>query len=163
MQNFSMRHVLRCPNGGLVITHHNKICDEIIHLTKQYLSPNCVRGKIIIHHGYRRSEKEVCHIRSFPETRGDVSIRDLSESQMKEIIDVRFADDDTYSWNPVIMDKLLSGWEKLNKDKHGQACYYQGRNFLHLYSQWMGRYSKGRRSTSGGNVYLSLAIRYVHV
>ena len=132
MQTFSMRHVLRCPNGGLVIRHHKNIYDEIIHLAKQDFPPNCVCGKIIIHQGCRISEKEVCHIGSAPETCGDVSIRGLSESQMKTIIDVRFADDDTYSWNPVIMDNLLSGWEKLNKDKHGQACYYQGRNFLHL-------------------------------
>ena len=97
MKTFSMRHVLRCPNGVLVITHHNKICDDIIHLTKQYLFPNYVRGKILIHHGCRRSEKEVCHIGSFQETRGYVSIWDLSEIQIKEIIDVRFADDDMYS------------------------------------------------------------------
>ena len=35
MQTVSVRHVLSCPNGGLVITHHNEICDDIIHLTKQ--------------------------------------------------------------------------------------------------------------------------------
>ena len=107
MQTFSVRHVLSFPNGGLVITHHNEICDEIIHLTKQDLSSNSVRDEIIIHQGCRRSEKEVCHKWSVPETRGDVSIRGLSESQMKEIIDVSFADDDAYSCNTVRMDKLL--------------------------------------------------------
>ena len=129
MQTVSVSYMLSCPNGGLVITHHSRICDEIIHLTKQYLSPNCVRVEIIIHQGCRISEKEVCHIGSAPETCGDVSIRGLSESQMKKILDVRFADDDTYSWNPVRMDKILSGWEKLKKDKNGQACYDQRRKF----------------------------------
>ena len=41
---------------------------------------------------------------------------------MEAIIDVRFGDADTDSLKPVRMDKLLAGWEKLNKDKHGQAC-----------------------------------------
>ena len=27
------------------------------------------------------------------------------------------------------MDKLLAGWEKTKKDKHGQACYDQQRHF----------------------------------
>ena len=45
------------------------------------------------------------------------------------IIDVRFWDNDTYSWKPVRIDKSLSGWEKLKKDKHGQACYNQRRHF----------------------------------
>ena len=88
MQTFSMRHVLICPYGGLVIRHHKNIYDEIIHLAKQDFSPNCVCGEIIIHQGCRISEKEVCHIGSVPEIRGDLSIRGLSEIHMKEIIDV---------------------------------------------------------------------------
>ena len=30
---------------------------------------------------------------------------------------------DADSRKPVRMDKLLVGWEKLNKDKYGQDCY----------------------------------------
>ena len=122
MQNFLVRHKTSWPNGGLVITRHNKICDVIIHLTKQYLPPNCVRGETLIHQGRRRSEKELCHIGSVPQTRGDVSIRGLPERQMEEIIDVRFGDDDAYYYNTERMDKLLSGWKKLKKENHGQAC-----------------------------------------
>ena len=33
MQTFLVLHVLICTNVGLVITRHNKRCDEIIHLT----------------------------------------------------------------------------------------------------------------------------------
>ena len=33
MQTFSVCHVIICINVGLVITHHNKICEKIIHLT----------------------------------------------------------------------------------------------------------------------------------
>ena len=88
MQTFLMRHVLSCPNVGLVIRHHKYICDDIIHLARQDFSPNCVCGEIIIHQGCIITEKEVCHIWSVPETRGDMSIRGLSEIQMKEMIDV---------------------------------------------------------------------------
>ena len=48
---------------------------------------------------------------------------------MEEIIDVRFGDDDAYSWKPLRMNKLLSGWEKINKDKHGQAYCNKRRKF----------------------------------
>ena len=114
-----------CPNGGLVITRQNKIHDNIIHLAKQAFSPNCEHGKTLIHQGRSRSEEEVRHIGSVPKTRGDVSIWGLLESMMEAIIDVRFGDDDAYSWKPVRMDKLLSVWEKLKKDKHRMAFYDQ--------------------------------------
>ena len=39
MKTFLVRHVMSCPNGGLVITRHNEICDEIIHLEKQDSPP----------------------------------------------------------------------------------------------------------------------------
>ena len=83
---------------------------------------------------------------------------------MKEIIDVRFADDNAYSWNPVRMDKLFSGWEKLNKDKNGQACYDQRR---HFYPFCPLSVLGGSQRAVGAHrvvmVYLSLAIRYVHL
>ena len=36
---------------GLVITHHNEIHDEIIHLTIKYFSNNCVHVGTLIHLG----------------------------------------------------------------------------------------------------------------
>ena len=139
MQTFLVRHVMSCPNGGLVITRHNEICEKIIHFAKQYLFPNCVRGKTLIHKGHRISEKEVRQRGSAPETCDDVYIRELSEIQTEEMIDVKFRDDDAHFWNTVIMDKLLSGWKKINKKNHGQACYDQRRYFLCFYYQLMGR------------------------
>ena len=78
------------------------------------------------------------HGGSFPETHGDVSIWGLLESQTEAIIDIRFGDTDADSWKPFSMDKLLTGLEKLKKDKHGQACYNQRRNIYPFFSQWMG-------------------------
>ena len=129
MQNVLVHHALSCPNGGLVIARHNEIHDEIIHLARQNFSPNCARGEHLIHLGRSISEEEVHHGGSVPETRVDVSIWGLWESQTEAIIDVRFRNADTDSRNPVIMDKLLAGWEKLKKYKHGQDCYNQRRHF----------------------------------
>ena len=125
MQTFS---VTSCLNSGLVITRHNEIHDDIIHLTKKYFSPNCVHRKTLIHQGRIRSEKKVRQRWRVPETLGDVSIRGLLENTTEEIIDVRFGIDDAYSWKPVRMDKLLSVWEKLKKDKHRLAFYDQRRH-----------------------------------
>ena len=62
---------------------------------------------------------------------------------MEAIIDVRFGDDDVYSWKPSILGKLLSGWEKLKKDKHGQVCYDQRRHFSPFVLSVDGRVFKG--------------------
>ena len=62
---------------------------------------------------------------------GETSIRGLWEIQTEAIIDVRFEDTDVDSQKPVRMDKFFAGWEKLNKDKHGKACYcYDQRRHL---------------------------------
>ena len=115
MQSFSVRHTLIYPNGKLVIARHNKIRDEIMQPANQAFSPYCVLSKTLIHLGRSISEEEVRHIGRIPETWGDVSTRGLWESQTEAIIAIRLGYSDTGSWMPVIMDKLLEGWEKLNK------------------------------------------------
>ena len=41
----------------------------------------------------------------------------------------RFGYAEAETWKPVIMDKLLVGWDKIKREKHGQACYDQRRHF----------------------------------
>ena len=43
-----------------------------------------------------------------------------------------FGDADAETCKPVRMGKLLAGWEKTKKDKHGHACYDKRRNFSPL-------------------------------
>ena len=81
MLTFLVRHMLICPNGGLVITCHNEIHDEILYSPKKSFYPNCLCGKTLINLGNRISEEEVHHGGSVQETRGDVSIWCLQESQ----------------------------------------------------------------------------------
>ena len=108
LQTFLVRHVPNCRNVGLVITHHNEIRDEIVHLAIQDFSLHFIHGKPQIHLVRRRSEEEFRHGGRVPETRFDVSIRGLWEIQMKVIIDVRFGDADSENWNPEGMDNLLA-------------------------------------------------------
>ena len=81
MQNFAARHALSCPNVDIVIAHKNGIREEIIHILRQAFYPNCVRVKTLTHLVHSRSEEEVRQGGSVLETRGDVSIRGLWESQ----------------------------------------------------------------------------------
>ena len=112
MQTFLVHHALSCPNGGLVITRHSEICNEIIHLVKKAPPPNCACGEPVIHLGRTRSEEEVHHRGRVPETQCDVSTRGLWESQTEEIIDIRFGDADTETWVPEGVDKILAQWQK---------------------------------------------------
>ena len=48
-QSFSIRHVLSCRRGGLVIAHRNEVRDEILYLAWQAFPSDCVRGKTLIH------------------------------------------------------------------------------------------------------------------
>ena len=115
-QTVLVRNDLRCPNCYLIITCHNEIYDDIIHLTKQDFYPKCVHGKPLIHLGCSRYEEEVRRGGILTETRGDVSIRGQWEIQKSAIIDVRFGDSDTETWKPVIMNNFLKSWEKTNQN-----------------------------------------------
>ena len=58
-----------------------------------------------------------------------MSLRGIWKIQTESIIVVRFRDSDAGYWKPVVVDKLLAGWEKLKKENHGQVCYDQRRIF----------------------------------
>ena len=48
---------------------------------------------------------------------------------MEAIINFRFVDADTDTWNPEVMDKLLARWENIKKEKHGKDCYDKWKHF----------------------------------
>ena len=50
--SFSVRHILICSNGGLLIARNNKLREEILYLSKCALPFSCIRGKPLIHQGY---------------------------------------------------------------------------------------------------------------
>ena len=77
MQTVSLHHALSCSNGGDFIAFYNYICDKIINLSRQAVSPICIGGKPLIHQGHSRSEGGVSNGVSIPETQGDVLIRGM--------------------------------------------------------------------------------------
>ena len=129
MQTFLVCHALSYPNSGLIIARHNEIHDEIVHLAKQSLSPNCISGELLVHLVRSRYDEEVCLRGRVPETWGEMSIWGLWDSQTEAIIDARLVDADVDTWEPVIMCNLLTGWKKTKKEKHGQTCYNHHRHF----------------------------------
>ena len=114
-----MRHTLICRNGGLVIACPNDVRDNIIYLSRQAFSTNCVNGEPLIHLVIHIYEEDVRHGGSIPKTWGDMSIWGLLENQTEAIIDVMFGDENVDTWNPEGMYKMLDRWEKINRDKHG--------------------------------------------
>ena len=128
-----VHHGLSCSNGGLVTIRHNKVCDNILYLTRQALPSHCVHGKNFIHQGHSILEEEVCHGRGVLETIWDVLIWGLWGIQTDAIIDIRFQDSgaDTYKHEP--MEILMTLWENQKKDKNRKHCQEQQELFLHLF------------------------------
>ena len=60
-----------------------------------------------------------------PETRGDVLMQSLWEIQTEAIIDIRFLDSDVDAYKIEGMDKILTRWGEMNKDKHRHHCHEQ--------------------------------------
>ena len=57
-----VRHVLKCKNERIVVALDNKVCDEIIHLSRQAFSRNCVYDGPLIHQSRIISEEEVLQV-----------------------------------------------------------------------------------------------------
>ena len=136
-QSFSVRHVLSFSHWGLVISCRNEVCYELLYLARQAFPSNCVWGEPFIRQVHSRSDEEVRQGRGGFDTRGDVLVRGLWESQTYSIINVRFGDTDADTYNKDPMDNLLDSCYKWNKDKHGKHFHNQCKLFLCLSSQCM--------------------------
>ena len=86
----SVHHGLSCSNGGLVIIRHNKVCENILYLTRRALTSHCVHDKPFIHQGHSISEEVVDQGRGGLKTIDDILIWGLWWSQADAILNVRF-------------------------------------------------------------------------
>ena len=68
----------------------------------------------------------------FPETRGEVSIRGLWESQTEAIIGVRFGDSDVNTWKLEEMDQLLDLWGESRRTNMGRLATTNRDTFICL-------------------------------
>ena len=60
LQTFSLHDTPSCIIRGLAIAWHNEIRNNIIHLSIQAFSPDCVFGEPLIHEGHSRPEGGGC-------------------------------------------------------------------------------------------------------
>jgi hypothetical protein len=139
LQKFSIRHALECKTGGLVISRHNEIRDELSDLASKALSPSAVRDEPTIHNsrtakGTKDQEDKDHPVKrlfrnSIKEDRGDILIRGLWSRGTDCIIDVRMTDVDAKSNRSKTPIKVLAAHEREKKRKYLEACLEQRRHF----------------------------------
>jgi hypothetical protein len=122
-QKFSVRHALECKKGGLVISRHNEIRDELVDLASKALTPSAVRDEPRIHTS--RPAVQLSTSDQYPvtrnlrkrqgEERGDVLIRGLWQQGTDAIIDVRITDLDAKSNISRAPMKVLAAHEREKK------------------------------------------------
>lgn len=130
----SVRHALKCNHGGMVISRHNKVRDELSFILSQALTPSSVRSEPLIFPtsptmpttGMMEDEREDA-LEKFKEEagraeRGDISVRGLWECQTTCIVDVRLTDSDQKSWVSKTVERVLAINEKEKKDKYLESC-----------------------------------------
>jgi hypothetical protein len=138
-QTFGVRHALSCMKGGLVISRHNEIRDELSDLASKALVPSAVRDEPRIHTSRAVEKKTVLEApgrpvsrnlrKSLGEERGDVLIRGLWARGTDCIIDVRVTDTDAKSNLSRDPAKVLEQHEREKKKKYLKDCLEQRRHF----------------------------------
>lgn len=138
-ETFSVRHGLECKKGGLVISRHNEIRDELADLASKALYPSAVRDEPKIHPSRPAVKKSAKESSSTPvnrnltknqnEDRGDVLVRGLWAHGTDCIIDVRITDTDAKSNRSKDPMKVLATHEREKKRKYLEPCLDQRRHF----------------------------------
>jgi hypothetical protein len=137
-KKFSVRHALECKKGGLVISRHNEIRDELCDLASRALTPSSVRDEPKIHLSRSKEEMKATEAKSAvsrnlnksqSEDRGDLLIRGLWARGTDCIIDVRVTDTDCKSQRSSDPMKVLETHEKEKKKKYLKPCLEQRRHF----------------------------------
>jgi hypothetical protein len=134
-QSFSVPHALACKKGGLVITRHNEIRDELFDIATKAFPPSSVRDEPKIN-PCRVVEPENSPAsvdrnlaKNNGEERGDLLIRSLWANGTDCIIDVRMTDTDAPSYRNREPVKVLESQEREKKKKYLQPCLDQRRHF----------------------------------
>ncbi len=139
-QKFSVRHALECKRGGLVISRHNEIRDELSDLASKAFFPSAVRDEPRIQTS-RAAESDTSPGKpespavkrlfqnNRTEDRGDILVRGLWARGTDCIIDVRITDVDAKSQRSKDPHKVLEAHEREKKKKYLEACLEQRRHF----------------------------------
>ena len=71
--SFSVGHRLSCSKGGLLIAHHNEVCDKLLNISWQASTFNWVRGKPLYLIGPQKIRRGCTSREGILDTRGGVS------------------------------------------------------------------------------------------
>jgi hypothetical protein len=129
-QKFSVCHTLECKTGGLVISRHNEIRDELVDLASRAFTPSAVRDEPKIYPcrpavELRTTDQQpvIRNLRKHQgEERGDVLIRGLWQKVTDAIIDVRITDLDAKTDIYRSPMKVLAQHERAKKRKYLEGC-----------------------------------------
>jgi hypothetical protein len=153
LQKFSIVHALECKTGGLVISSHNEIRDELSDLASKALSPSSVRNKPKIHNshilelkGVDESKDDpvkcVFHNNSCKEDCGDILIQGLwtcGTDCITTDIDAK----SNRSKDPI---KVLATHKGEKKRKCLEACLAQHHHFSPFVVSMHGFLGKGAKT-----------------
>lgn len=138
-KKFSVRHALECKKGGLVISRHDEVRDELAALAVQAYKPSSVRDepKIYPSRPEDNTPATAQHAsqvsrnlrKTRNEDRGDLLIRGLWARSTDCIIDVRMTDIDCPSNRSRKPESVLAAHEREKKKKYLQPCLEQRRHF----------------------------------
>ena len=138
-QKFSVRHGLECKKGGLVISRHNEVRDELADLAAKAFVPSAVRDEPRIHTSRPSESTSATADTNSPvsrnlqnsqnEDRGDLLIRGLWERGTDCILDIRVTDTDAKSNRSKNPMKVLAQHEHEKKKKYLEPCLKQRRHF----------------------------------
>jgi hypothetical protein len=137
---FTLQHALCCKKGGLVISRHNEIRDELIHMAGKAMTPSAIRDEPLIRTGRVAEKTMTCPTIGIDSKlkendvtgesdRGDLLLRGFWARGTDCIVDVRVTDTDAKSYCKRPPDKVLESGEKLKKKKYLEACLEQRRHF----------------------------------
>jgi hypothetical protein len=152
--NFSVQHALSCKVGGLIISRHDEIKDELGQLAGKALKPSAIRDEPLINNGRKvecssdaPTEADLSTTPPSPvvrdnDNRGDLMIRGFWSRGTDCIIDVRITDLDSKSYLKRSSDKVLAGQEQEKKRKYLAPCLAQRRHFTPFVSSTDGMIGK---------------------
>ena len=119
-----------------MITHHNEVAGEIIHLTQKALTPSAVHDKPFINSFTKepKDANETDEVISTDNKRGDILIRGFWSRGTHYVVDVRVTDTDTKTYQARDPMKVLASQEKSKKAQYLEPCLHHRRHFMMMYS-----------------------------
>jgi hypothetical protein len=156
-QKFSVRHVIECKRGGLVILRHNEIPEELSDLASKAFFPSAVCDEPRIH------TSRAAELKSSPKNQESPAVKRLFQNNCTKdgsnisvpglwacgtncIIDVRITDVDAKYQRFKDPHKVLEGHEREKKRKYLKACLEQRRHFSPFVASMDGLLGKESRS-----------------